>query len=124
MARDKQLKDEPIEYQKQQYDEKNMVLGQFGERLSAVDLYEDIFDDLEMVMPIVIIDEEEQKHIVKMSIYEAIEHAEGRNDVLMGGTTYFNNFISKATAQNIHAFIIDISRHRDLFVCLQLPIML
>ena len=107
MARDKQLKDEPIEYQKQQYDEKNMVLGQFGERLSAVDLYEDIFDDLEMVMPIVIIDEEEQKHIVKMSIYEAIEHAEGRNDVLMGGTTYFNNFISKATAQNIHAFIID-----------------
>ena len=60
MARDKQLKDEPIEYQKQQYDEKNMVLGQFGERLSAVDLYEDIFDDLEMVMPIVIIDEEDK----------------------------------------------------------------
>ena len=107
MPKTTQLKDEPLAYQKQQYDEKNMVLAQFGTQISAVSLYEDIFDDLEMVMPVVIIDEEEEKHVVKMSIWEAVEQAEGRNDMLLGGTTYFNGFISKATAKNIHAFIID-----------------
>lgn len=40
MARDLQFKDELIEYQKQQYDEKKMVLGEFGEQLSVTDLYE------------------------------------------------------------------------------------
>lgn len=101
------LKDEPVAYQRQQYDEKNAVLDSFGEPVSAWSLYEDIFDDLELVMPIVIIDEEETKHTVKMSIYEAVSRCAGRNDVLMGGVTFFNEFVSKATAKNIHAFIID-----------------
>ena len=101
------LRDEAIAYQKEQYDEKNEILRSFGEQVSAVALYEDIFGDIDRVMPIVIIDEDEQKHIVKMTIDEAISYSEGRNYVLMGGTVYFNQFISKATAKEIYALIID-----------------
>lgn len=101
------LKDEPYEYRLQQYEEKNAVLGQYGEPVSAWTLYEDIFGDLDQLMPVVIIDDDEQKHMVKMTVEEAIETAQGRNDVLMGGCTYFKEFVSKRTAQDIHAFIID-----------------
>lgn len=103
----KQLKYQPIEYQKEQYDEKNMVLEQFGEWVRPWDMYEDIYPDMEMLMPIVIIDEDEEKHVLKMTIEEAVEMCRGRNDVLMGGSSYFNEFVSKATAKNIYAFIID-----------------
>lgn len=107
MARDRGLKDEPFDYRLDQYQQKNNVLLSFGEQVSATTLYEDIFDDLDLLMPIIIIDEEESKHVVKMTIQEAISCAEGRNDVLMGGVTYFKEFVSKATAKNIYALIID-----------------
>ena len=101
------LKDEPLEVQRAQYDSKNAVLEANGEWVSAWTMYEDIFPDMDMVLPVVMIDEEEQKHIVKMSIAEAVSACEGRNDVLLGGTSYFNEFISKATAKNIYTLIID-----------------
>ncbi|MGL5254000.1 MAG: hypothetical protein ACRC9L_03165 [Brevinema sp.] len=107
MARGQSLKDEPIEYRKEQYDEKNMVLSQFGESVSAITMYEDIFDDTSLLMPVVVIDENEEKHMVKMTIDEAIEQARGRNDILLGGATYFKEFVSKGTAKDIYAFIID-----------------
>ncbi len=103
----KQLKYQSLEYQREQYDEKNMVLEQFGEWIDAWSMYEDIFPDMEMLMPIIIIDEEEQKHVLKMTIEEAIDTCKGRNDVLMGGTSYFNEYVSKATANTLYAFIID-----------------
>lgn len=107
MTKDMQLKYESIEYQKEQYDDKNTILSEFGDWVSATTFYEDIFGDEDIIMPIVIIDDDEEKHIVKMSIGEAIEQSRGRNDILMGGTTYFNGFISKSTAQNIYSFIVD-----------------
>ena len=39
------LQDECLEYIREQYEEKNMVLGEFGEEVSAYTLYEDIFGD-------------------------------------------------------------------------------
>lgn len=107
MSKGKGLKDEPFEYRLEQYEGKNMVLSQFGESCSAATFYEDIFGDTDMLMPIVVIDDDEQKHMVKMTIAEAVEMANGRNDVLMGGCTYFKEFVSKATAKDIYAFIID-----------------
>lgn len=107
MPKGKGLKDEPLEYRLQQYEEKNDVLEQFGEPVSAWTLYEDIFGDMERLMPIVVIDEDEQKHLIRMTIEEAVELAQGRNDVLMGGCTYFKEFVSKQTAKDIYAFIID-----------------
>lgn len=101
------LQDEAIEYIKEQYDEKNMVLSEFGEEVSSATLYEDIFGDTEQIVPVVFIDDDEKKHIVPMSIEEAMEHSEGRNDVLLGGCTYFNNWISKKSAKDICSFIID-----------------
>lgn len=102
------LKDEPIEVIKQQYDEKNMILGEYGEQVSAWDLYEDIFDDLEQEIPIVIIDDDEdEKRIRAMTISDAIEFGSARNDTLIGGCTYFNNWISKKSVNNIYTFIID-----------------
>lgn len=101
------LKDEPVEYRLEQYNEKNMILASNGEQVSARTFYEDIFPDVEEKVPVVVIDEDEEKHIIKMTLDEAIEACQGRNDMLLGGTTYFNEFISKATARNIHAFIID-----------------
>lgn len=107
MAKDIGLKDASLEYRRQEYDSKNDVLAEFGEWVNAASLYEDIFNDLETIMPIVIIDEDEQKHIIKMSVADAMEQAKGRNDVLMGGVTYYKQFISKKTAKDICAFIID-----------------
>lgn len=107
------LKDEPIAYIQEQFEEKHEVLSQFGEEVSAWTMYEDIFDDMELELPVVIIDEDETdeedtiKHIVTMSLQEAVEQSESRNDMLVGGCTYFNNWISKKSAKNIHTFIID-----------------
>ena len=101
------LQDEAIEYIEEQYNEKNMVLSEFGREVSSYTLYEDIFGDTEQTVLIVFIDDDEKKHIVPMSIDEAMEQCEGRNDVLLGGCTYFNNWISKRSAKDIYAFIID-----------------
>lgn len=105
------LQDEPLEYIKEQFDEKNMVLRSFGEQVSPWALYEDIFDDLETIVPVVIITEDEAeavgKRIVPMPLEEAIERAADRNDMLLGGCTYFNNWISKKSAKDIYTFIID-----------------
>ena len=103
------LKDEPLEYIRQQYDEKNQVLTQFGEPVNAWTLYEDIFEDLEQDIPVVVIDNEDtnEKTIRKMSIDDAIMFGTSRNDVLIGGCTYFNCWISKKSARDIHTFIID-----------------
>lgn len=107
MPKGVRLKDEPIEYRLQQYEEKNDVLDAFGESVSSWTLYEDIFGDMHQLMPIVVIDDDEQKHILKMTVEEAVAMAQGRNDVLMGGCTYFKEFVSKQTARDIYAFIID-----------------
>ena len=103
------LRDESLEVIRDQYEQKNMVLAQFGEQVSAWTLYEDIYDDLDMVVPVVVIDEsdEDTKHVVQMSVAEAVEQAEHRNDMLLGGSVYFKAFISKATAKEIRAFIVD-----------------
>lgn len=101
------LQDEPIEYIREQYDEKNMVLAEFGEQVSAATMYEDIFGDLDVEVPVVILDEDEDKHIVPMPLYDAIEKSVGRNDYLVGGCTYFKNWISKKTAQDVYTLIID-----------------
>ncbi len=102
------LQDEKLEYIREQYDEKNMVLGQFGEQVSAWTMYEDIFGDTEQVFPVVIIDEgEASKHIVPLPLEEAIERCADRNDMLLGGCSYFNNWISKKSAKDLYTFIID-----------------
>mgnify|MGYP000231846233 CR=1 FL=1 len=80
------LQDEAIEYIEEQYNEKNMVLSEFGREVSSYTLYEDIFGDTEQTIPVVFIDEGEEqttKHIVPMSIDEAMEQCEDRNDMLM-----------------------------------------
>lgn len=104
------LQDEALDYIQEQYEEKNMVLADYGEEVSPFTLYEDIFGDTAQTIPVVFIDEGEEqttKHIVPMSIDEAMEQCEDRNDMLMGGCTYFNNWISKKSAKDIYSFIID-----------------
>lgn len=101
------LQDEALEYIQEQYEEKNMVLAEYGEEVSPFTLYEDIFGDTEQTIPVVFIDDDEKKHIVPMSIDEAMDQCEDRNDMLMGGCTYFNNWISKKSAKDIYSFIID-----------------
>lgn len=102
------LRDEPIEYIQEQYNEKNNVLESYGERVNATTLYEDIFGDTDIIIPVVILDENEnEKRIRVMSVSDAIVFGECRNDVLIGGCTYFNNWISKKSAKDIYTFIID-----------------
>ena len=101
------LRDEPIEVIKAQYDEKNMVLSQFGEQVSSWDMYEDIFDDLDQEIPIVVIDDDQEKKVRAMTIRDAVVSGMARNDTLIGGCTYFNNWISKKSTKNIYTFIID-----------------
>ena len=102
------LKDEPDEYIEQQFNDKNGVLTAYGESVSAETLYEDIFGDLETELPFVLIDEDETKHIQPMTLEKGLVYGKYRNDVLVGGSTYFNNYISKKTTKDIHAFIIDL----------------
>ncbi len=102
------LKDESLDFILEQFYEKNEVLHNLGEPVSATSMYEDIFNDLDLVMPIVIIDDDsEGKKIQPMSIYDALFFSSGRNDVLMGGCTYFNNWISKKSSHDLYTFIID-----------------
>lgn len=102
------LQDEKLEFIQVQYDEKNTYLRQFGQQVSAWTMYEDIFGDTEQVFPVVVIDEgEESKHILPLPLEEAIERSATRNDMLLGGCSYFNNWISKKSAKDLYTFIID-----------------
>lgn len=101
------LKDEEFAVIAEEFEKKETTLQQFGEQVRPETLYEDIYTDTEQIVPVVFIDDDETKHIVKMSIDEAIEVSRDRNDVLLGGTTYFKGYISKNTAKDILAFIID-----------------
>lgn len=104
------LQDEDLSYIEEQFKEKNEVLSQFGDQVSPWTFYEDIFEDLETEVPVVIIDEEEgseEKKIRTMTVNDAIEFASCRNDSLMGGCTYFNNWISKKSARDCYTLIID-----------------
>ena len=105
----KKLQSQSFEEILAHYEEKERILSVFGERVSPETLYEDIFGcDLdEIMMPVVIIDKAEQKHIAKMTISDAISRAKNNSDTLLGGATYYNNFISKRTAKDIYTLIID-----------------
>lgn len=101
------LWEEPLEVIKAEFDKKDLILANFGERVSAVTLYEDLFGDTSLIMPVLFIDDEETKHVVKMSIDEALEQAEDRSDILLGASTYFKEYVSKETAKDVYGFIID-----------------
>lgn len=101
------LQDESLEYIRQQYDEKNTILAEFGEQVNPYTFYEDIFGDLELVLPVTVIGEEKDKKIRAMELQDAIEFASCRNDTLIGGCSYLNNWISKRSARDIYTFIID-----------------
>lgn len=103
------LQNEPLDYIREQFQEKNDVLSAWGEKVSAWTLYEDLFgvDHMQDVFPIVVIGEDQGKHILPMPLDEAIAQAEQRNDMLVGACTYFNNWISKRSARDVYGFIID-----------------
>lgn len=101
------LQDESLDYIRQQYDEKNAALGEFGELVNPYTFYEDIFGDLELTLPVTIISEEVGKKIQAMELQDAIVFASCRNDTLIGGCSYLNNWISKKSARDIYTFIID-----------------
>jgi hypothetical protein len=102
------LQDEALEYIQQQFDEKDVALDGAGERVSAWAFYEDVFGDLDLEVPVVIIDDDEQKKIQTMTVDDAISFSACRNDVLLGGCTFFNNWISKKSARDVYTLIIDL----------------
>lgn len=101
------LQDEKIEYIKEQFDQKNMVLEAFGEQVNAWGFYEDVFGDMSITLPVVILDEDSGKKIQPMELDDAIDFSMVRNDVLLGGVAYFNNWISKKSAKEIYSFVVD-----------------
>ena len=101
------LWEESLDVIKAEFDKKDLILANFGERVSAATLYEDLFGDTSLIMPVLFIDDEETKHVVKMSIDEALEQAEDRADILLGASTYFKEYVSKETAKDVYGFIID-----------------
>lgn len=101
------LHDRALDYQSLQYREKNSILAGWGAQVSASTLYEDVFGDLSILMPVVVLDEDATKHVVKMTIEEALMQSEERNDLLLGGSTFFKQYISKATTRDVHALIVD-----------------
>lgn len=103
------LRDEPLEYIKEQFDEKDMVLGQFAERVTPATFYEDIFGDMGLTVPVTILGGDERgKKIQPMELSDALEFSALRNDTLMGGCTFLNQWISRRTTQDVYALIIDL----------------
>ena len=98
------LWEESLDVIKAEFDKKDLILANFGERVSAITLYEDLFGDTSLIMPVLFIDDEETKHVVKMSIDEAFEQAEDRADILLGASTYFKEYVSKETAKDVYGF--------------------
>ncbi len=103
----KAIRDRDVEYQRKEYDGKNNVLEAYGERVTAWTMYEDIFPDLDLRMPVIIANEDESRHIEKMTVRDAVEQAQGRNDMFLGGTSFYNEFVNKKTAKDIYCFIVD-----------------
>lgn len=101
------LVDKGIEYIREQYDEKNEVLSAFAKQVNPTVFYEDIFRTLDLVVPVTIIGEEVGKKIQPMTVGDAVEFAHCRNDVLLGGCSYFNQWISKRSAQDVYTLIVD-----------------
>ena len=101
------LKDEKLSVIENEFKKKTEILNEYGEWVDGFTLYEDMFGDLDRVVPVVLIDDDETKHMMKMTVDEALDYSENRNDILLGGCTYFKGFVSKATAKDIYAFIID-----------------
>ena len=111
------LKDEKLEYIEEQFKDKAELLAEYGTEVTATEMYEDIFGDLDLVVPAVVIDDEKEddeqdankktKHILPMPLKLAIQEAENRNDMLLGGCTYFNDWISKKSAKDIYTLIVD-----------------
>lgn len=102
------LRDEPLEYIKEQFEEKNMVFGQFADCVSPYTFYEDIFGDLELIVPITVLSDDGGKKIQPMTIGDAIAFSACRNDTLMGGVTFLNNWISKKSTRDVYALVIDL----------------
>lgn len=50
------LKDEDLETIENEYHKKSMILEQFGEQVDAATFYEDLYGDLDQVVPVVFID--------------------------------------------------------------------
>lgn len=102
------LKDETVDVIQNEFERKAALLETFGEHVSPTTVYETIYGDLEQLVPVVFIDGDgDSKHVVKMSVHEALESAPGRDDILLGGSTYFKGYISKATTKDTLCFIID-----------------
>lgn len=115
---EKMLKDEKLEYIEEQFKDKAELLAEYGVEVTATEMYEDIFGDLDLVVPAVVIDDDEKaeeeqdadkkmKHILPMPVKLAIEESKNRNDMLLGGCTYFNDWISKKSAKDIYTLIVD-----------------
>lgn len=103
------LRDEPMEYIEEQFKEKEAVLGQFAERVTPATFYEDIFGDMGLIVPVTVLGGDERgKKIQPMELGDALEFSALRNDALMGGCTFFNNWISRRSTQDVYAFIIDL----------------
>ena len=106
------LKDEKLEYIEEQFKDKAELLAKYGVEVTAAEMYEDIFGDLNLIVPAVVIDDEKSdeerdadkktKHILPMPVKLAIEESKNRNDMLLGGCTYFNDWISKKSAKDIY----------------------
>lgn len=101
------LIDKGIEYIREQYEEKNEVLSAFAEQVNSTTFYEDIFRSLDLVVPVTIISEEVGKKIQPMTVDKALNFAQCRNDILLGGCSYFNQWISKRTARDVYTLIVD-----------------
>lgn len=98
------LMDEPLGVKKEQYEMKNEVLIQYGEQVSQYTFYEDIFGDLDTVVPVII---QDQTSCKSMTIDGAIDFSAPRNDTYMSCCTYYNNWYCKKTAHDIYGFVID-----------------
>lgn len=48
------LRNESLEVKEEQYQEKNQILGQFGEQVDKWMFYEDVFGDIEQTVPVIV----------------------------------------------------------------------
>lgn len=90
------------------YNRKTEMMDALLEQIDVYTFYEELFFDLELVVPVIKFDEEEGNRIHSCQVNEAIETAENQDNYLLGSCTYFNDFVSRKTARDIYGFIVDL----------------
>lgn len=101
----KLLKDYDLDYIKQQYNEKNESLEEFGQEVNVWGFYEDIFGSLAITTPAI---DKPNNRILQLPLEQLIDASCGQDGIFLSACTYYKNYYNSRGLTDIYAFVIDL----------------